>query len=94
MRHECASPGILTVSSNKEHAVFSVAFRLKTSEAQLRIMTLDGKLIATIPFGPVTGPSIYSCEWSFENAAGTGIYICTLLVDGISVHSQTISIRR
>jgi hypothetical protein len=83
---------IFMVNRDNNHAIFSSTFPDKASRAQIRIVSLDGKLIATLPIGPVETAGTYSCEWNYRKSAKVGAFICTLLIDGAPVQSQKIKV--
>jgi hypothetical protein len=77
---------------NNRQVLFSVIFANKVSHAQIRILSLDGKLISTLPLGPVTTAGTYTCEWNYSKSARSGVFICRLLIDGAEMQSQKVQV--
>ena len=83
---------LFLVNRNYNRAIFSATFSGKVSRAQIRIVSLDGKLFATLPIGPVMTAGTYSCEWNYRKSAKAGVFLCTLLIDGVPAQSQKIKV--
>jgi hypothetical protein len=85
-------PKFLQVIRNSKQVLFTTIFPNKVYSSQIRILSLDGKLIDILPIGPVTAGGTYSCEWNYYMSVKAGVYLCSLLINGEEVQSQKVQV--
>jgi hypothetical protein len=84
---------LVHVNSDHQRSLFSAILPANVSDAHINIMSLSGKLIAKLSFGPILHAGTYTCQWSHHQTAPAGTYLCVLVADGVEVQSVKVTIR-
>ncbi|HMA65899.1 MAG TPA: hypothetical protein VKO63_11900, partial [Chitinispirillaceae bacterium] len=83
LSQETGSVDLIVIKRNENRILFSAFVNKTVSAMTVGVFTLDGKLVETLSFGPISSPGTYTCEWNRSKWIQSGTYICRLTTDGI-----------
>jgi hypothetical protein len=81
------------VNKNHQQTLFSAVLPSNVSDAHVKVVTLDGKLVTTIAFVPVQQAGTYSCIWDHGDRIHAGTYLYVLVINSIEIQSLKMTLR-